>query len=105
MEPLSQDASLTQIQDYVAEMEAERNFDKQDLSSVCLKLGEEVGELFRAVRKLQGNPQDPNGRIANVGDEAVDTLILLMSIVNRCGINLEAAFRAKEARNETRVWV
>jgi hypothetical protein len=28
-----------------------------------------------------------------------------MSIVNRCGINLEDAFRAKEARNESRVWV
>jgi NTP pyrophosphatase (non-canonical NTP hydrolase) len=40
-----------------------------------------------------------------VGDEAADTLILLVSIVNRCGINLEDAFRAKEARNETRVWV
>jgi hypothetical protein len=27
-----------------------------------------------------------------------------MSIVNRCDVNLENAFRAKEARNETRVW-
>jgi hypothetical protein len=35
----------------------------------------------------------------------VDTLTLLMSIANRCGINLEDAFRAKEARNETRIWV
>ena len=40
-----------------------------------------------------------------MGDEAVDALILLMSIVNRCGINLEDAFRLKEARNETRVWL
>jgi NTP pyrophosphatase (non-canonical NTP hydrolase) len=105
MEPLSQGASLAQIQSYVATMEAERHLDKQDLPSQCLKLGEEVGELFRAVRKLQGSPQDPSGRIADVGDEAVDTLILLVSIVNRCGINLEGAFRTKEARNETRVWI
>ncbi|HXL94794.1 MAG TPA: hypothetical protein VN969_38190 [Streptosporangiaceae bacterium] len=105
MEPLSQGASLSQIQTYVAEMEAERHLDKQDLPSQCLKLGEEVGELYRAVRKLQGHPQDPSGRIADIGDEAVDTLILLMSIVNRCGINLEDAFRTKEARNETRVWI
>jgi len=105
MEPLSQGASLAQIQSYVATMEAERHLDKQDLPSQCLKLGEEVGELFRAVRKLQGSPQDPSGRIADVGDEAVDTLILLVSIVNRCGINLEGAFRIKEARNETRVWI
>jgi NTP pyrophosphatase (non-canonical NTP hydrolase) len=105
MEQLSQGASLPQIQDYVAKMEAERHLDKQDLPSQCIKLGEEVGELYRAVRKLQGNPEDPAGRVANVGDEAVDTLILLMSIVNRCGINLEDAFRTKEALNETRVWL
>ena len=104
MEPLRQGASLLQIQDYVAKMEAERDLDKQDLSSQCLKLGEEVGELYRAVRKLQGHPQDPSGRIADIGDEAADALILLMSIVNRCGISLEDAFRAKEARNESRVW-
>jgi hypothetical protein len=39
--------------------------------------------------QLQGEPQDPSGRVADVGDEAADTLILLMSIVNRCGVNLE----------------
>jgi NTP pyrophosphatase (non-canonical NTP hydrolase) len=104
MEPLSQGAPLSRIQDYVARMEAERGLDKQDLSAQCLKLGEEVGELFRAVRKLQGQPQDPDGRVSDVGDEAVDALILLMSIVNRCGINLEDAFRTKETRNESRVW-
>jgi len=102
MEPLSQGASLPGIQDYVAKMEAERGLDKQDLPSQCLKLGEEVGELYRAVRKLQGQPQDPAGRTADV---AADALILLMSIVNRCGINLEDAFRAKEARNESRRWI
>jgi NTP pyrophosphatase (non-canonical NTP hydrolase) len=105
MEPLNPGAALPTIQDYVARMEAERGLDQQDLASQCLKLGEEVGELYRAIRKLRGDPQDPDGRTAEVGDEAVDTLILLMSIVNRCGINLEDAFRAKEARNETRVWV
>jgi NTP pyrophosphatase (non-canonical NTP hydrolase) len=82
MEPLSQGASLSGIQAYVAKMEVERGLDKQDLPSQCLKLGEEVGELFRAVRKFQGLPQDPAGRIADVGDEAVDALILLVSIVN-----------------------
>jgi NTP pyrophosphatase (non-canonical NTP hydrolase) len=105
MEPLSPGTSLPGIQHYVAQMETERGLDQQDLPSQCLKLGEEVGELYRAVRKLQGHPQDPGGRTADVGDEAADTLILLMSIANRCGINLEDAFRTKEARNETRVWI
>jgi NTP pyrophosphatase (non-canonical NTP hydrolase) len=105
VEPLGQGAPQSEIQDYVARMEAERGLDKQDLSAQCLKLGEEVGELFRAVRKLQGQPQDPDGRVSDVGDESADVLILLMSIVNRCGISLEDAFRAKEARNESRVWL
>ena len=104
MEPLSVGASLPRIQDYVRQMEIERGLDRQDLASQCLKLGEEVGELYRAVRRLRGEPQDPGGRIADVGDEAADALILLMSIVNRCGIDLEDAFRGKEARNESRVW-
>jgi NTP pyrophosphatase (non-canonical NTP hydrolase) len=105
MEPLSAGASLPRIQDYVKNMEAERGLDGQDLTSQCLKLGEEVGELYRAVRKLQGEPQDPASRIADLADEAADTLILLISIVNRCGVNLEDAFRAKEARNENRIWI
>ena len=104
MEPLSLGASLPRIQEYVRQMEMERGLDRQDLSSQCLKLGEEVGELYRAVRKLQGQPQDPTGRSADVGDEAVDVLILLVSIINRCDINLEEAFLAKEVRTERRVW-
>jgi NTP pyrophosphatase (non-canonical NTP hydrolase) len=104
MESLTQGAPLPVIQDYVARMEVERGLDQQDLAAQCLKLGEEVGELFRAVRHRQGHPHDPHGRIADIGDEAADVLILLLSIVNRCGISLEDAFRAKEARNESRLW-
>ena len=33
--------------------------DQQDLSAQCLKLSGEVGDLFCAVRKLQGLPPDP----------------------------------------------
>jgi NTP pyrophosphatase (non-canonical NTP hydrolase) len=104
MEPLSPGASLGQLQDYVGRMESERGLDRQDIASQCLKLGEEVGELFRAVRKLQGNPQDPTGRIASVADETADVLILLAAVANRCGVNLEDALRAKEAVNESRTW-
>jgi NTP pyrophosphatase (non-canonical NTP hydrolase) len=104
MQPLSCGASLPDIQSYVAKMETERGLDGQDLTDQCLKLGEEVGELYRAVRKLQGQPQDPAGRVAHVAEEAADALILLASIANRCGIDLETAFRDKEAHNESRTW-
>jgi NTP pyrophosphatase (non-canonical NTP hydrolase) len=88
MEPLRLGASLPQIQGYVREMETERGLDRQDIMSASLKLGEEVGELYRAVRKRQGQPQDLEGRNTDVGDEAAHVLILLISIVNRCGISL-----------------
>jgi NTP pyrophosphatase (non-canonical NTP hydrolase) len=104
MEPLAVGASLRDIQDYVTKLEAERGFDQQPVAFQCLKLGEEVGELFRAVRKLEGQPENPEGRIADVGEEAVDSLILLISVINRCGVDLENAFRQQEARNESRVW-
>jgi NTP pyrophosphatase (non-canonical NTP hydrolase) len=105
MEPLTRGASLAELQRYVARMETERGLSRADVTAQCLKLGEEVGELFRAVRRLGGHPQDPDGRDGEVGDEAADVLILLLSIVNRCGLSLEDAFRAKEARNESRVWI
>ncbi|GLZ14531.1 hypothetical protein Acsp04_47660 [Actinomadura sp. NBRC 104425] len=104
MRPLARGASLPEIQRYVAEMEAERGFDGLDLTTQCLKLGEEVGELFRAVRRLLGYPQDPAAGVAHAAEEAADALILLASIANRCGIDLETAFRGKEARNESRTW-
>ncbi|MCW2934912.1 MAG: hypothetical protein JWM19_5874 [Actinomycetia bacterium] len=93
MESLRQDASLPQIQEYVRQMEAERGLDGQDIMPQCLKLGEEVGELFRAVLKRQGHPKDSEGRNADVADEVADVLILLISIVNRCGIRLEEGRR------------
>jgi len=67
MEPLALGASLPRIQEYVRQLEIERGLDCQDASAQCLKLGEEVGEIFRAVRKLQGRPQDPVGRVAVAG--------------------------------------
>jgi hypothetical protein len=61
MKPLSPGASLPKIQGYVARMEIERGLDKKDLPSQCLKLGEEVGELFRAVRSCKDDLRTPVG--------------------------------------------
>ncbi len=94
--------TLAQFQRYVAELEAERGFLDQDVLDKCLLLGEEVGELFKAVRTARGLKVDvPGGEIA---DELADVLIYLCAIANREGIDLEAAFRAKETLNKTRRW-
>lgn len=66
---------LADFQRYVAELEVERGFEGQDVVQKCLMLGEEVGELFKAVRKHA-----------------------------QIKVDLERAFREKEARNKVRVW-
>ena len=48
---LKQATALDNLQRYVAEMEEERGFSNRDVVQQCLLLGEEVGELCKAVRK------------------------------------------------------
>ncbi len=67
-------------------------------------LGEEVGELFKAVRKTEGLVIDQGSRIGGIGEELADILVYLCSVANRYGVDLEQAFRDKEAVNRTRVW-
>ena len=102
---LSTPAQLKDFQRYVDELEAERGFDVQSLQDKCLLLGEEVGELFKAVRKLQGICIDPQSEVGELADELADVFIFLCSIANRTDIDLEAAFLAKEAKNQQRSWV
>jgi NTP pyrophosphatase (non-canonical NTP hydrolase) len=96
--------TLADLQDYVADLERDRGFDDQTARDKCLLLGEELGELFRAVRRAEGLKVDPASRAADVADELADCLIYLCAIANRYGIDLEAAFRAKEAKNRERTW-
>jgi len=104
MPELGKTPRLEDLQRYVAELENERGFDTQTARDKCLLLGEEVGELFRAVRRAEGLKVDSTSRRAEVADELADCLIYLCAIANRYGVDLEAAFRGKEARNASRVW-
>ncbi len=97
--------TLADLQAYVEDLENERGFSDQTARDKCLLLGEEAGELFRAVRRAEGLRVDPASRRAEVGEELADLLIYLCAIANRYGIDLEAAFRAKEARNRERTWM
>jgi NTP pyrophosphatase (non-canonical NTP hydrolase) len=96
--------SLAELQRYVAELERERGFASQDVVQKALLLGEEVGELFKALRKSQRLSVDPQSRIGGVGEELADVLIYLCAIANREGVDLEEAFRQKEEINKGRRW-
>lgn len=104
MQPLPENASLRTIQDYVRKLEIERGFHDRSAVDQCLKLFEEAGELSRAVGALSGQPVDPQGRIADLGGEAVDVLLMLIAVINRYDVDLEEAFRRKEERNNARRW-
>ena len=67
-------------------------------------LGEEVGELFKAIRKKEDIKVDLNSKIGSVEEELADILIYLCAIANRYDIDLEKAFREKEEINKQRVW-
>ncbi len=96
--------TLVELQGYVQQLERERGFADQSVLDKCLLLGEEIGELFKAVRRSEGLLVDPASSFGEVGDELADVLIYLCAIANRCGVDLETAFRAKEQRNHRRTW-
>ena len=104
MLPLKQSSALDDLQRYVADMEKERGFAQRGVVQQCLLLGEEVGELFKAVRKHEKMLVGTTSVTGTVDEELADVLIYLCAIANRLGINLDEALRKKEAFNETRSW-
>ena len=104
MPKLEPNPTLADFQRYVEQLEQERGFADQTVLDKCLLLGEEVGELFKAIRKSEGLLIDEASPVGEVGEELADILIYLCAIANRTGLDLEAAFRSKEERNHTRTW-
>lgn len=102
--PELQQATLQALQKYVYELEVERGFIDQTVIQKCLLMGEEVGELFKAVRKSENLKIDNNSTTHMVADELADILIYVCAIANRYEIDLETAFREKEEINKKRKW-
>lgn len=101
---LGSNPTIKDYQEYVRKLEADRGFDDQTAIEKCLLLGEEVGELFKAVRKSIKLKTDINSDISSVSEEIADLVIYLCSIANRFEIDIEQAFREKEEINKKRVW-
>ena len=104
MPELPESPLLADFQSYVAELEVERGFVEQDVVQKCLMLGEEVGELFKAVRKHARIKVGRDSKVGTADEELADILIFVCAIANRLEVDLEQAFRVKEVQNKTRVW-
>jgi NTP pyrophosphatase (non-canonical NTP hydrolase) len=108
---LPPNATMADFQTYVHELEALHGWLDVDLVHNCFRMGEEVGELFKAVRCVNEQSEPPTvsadvtaKRLEDVSEEIVDVLNYLLAIANRLDIDVEAAFRKKNTRNQSRTW-
>ncbi|MEX0918141.1 MAG: MazG nucleotide pyrophosphohydrolase domain-containing protein [Candidatus Paceibacterota bacterium] len=103
MATLKDNPVLGDFQRYVLEIEKERGL-SSDIFHYALMLGEETGELFKAIRKDENQQIASDSKVGKVNEELVDVFIFICAIANKYGIDLEQAFRDKEAVNEGREW-
>lgn len=101
-------APMAAYQKYIQALETQHGWLDVDLVHNCFLMGEEVGELFKAIRKHQkyfneGKPSAQDSKAA-VAEELVDVFNYLLALANRMDIDMEEAFRAKNARNQQRQW-
>lgn len=97
-------STLADLQRYVQKAELQRGFAEQGVLEKCLLLGEEVGELFKAIREDCGLGVDARSKQHNVAEELADVLNFVLSIANRYEVDLAEALREKEAVNNKRKW-
>jgi NTP pyrophosphatase (non-canonical NTP hydrolase) len=100
----TQDASLAAYQAYVRQVMRERGFDDESVSQKFMLLLEQAGVFAQAARKQASLAQATDSAIESLNDSAADLFAILMDICNQLGIELEAAFIAKEQKNQTRTW-
>src|SRR5512133_2449178 len=102
---LKADPTLKDLQQYIAEVCQERGWTKDSPTEKFMLFVEEVGELAKAMRKSAGlYEEQAKARDMSLEEEFSDVLSYLLDLANVYQIDLEQAFRAKEAINQTRKW-
>lgn len=109
---LPERAAMADYQRYIHQLETLHGWLDVDLIHTSFLLGEEVGELFKAIRRteklfLQQTESTPEKEAVKqeVAEEIVDVFNYLLALANRLDIDVEAAFRAKNAHNQKRTWL
>ena len=106
---LPPNAPMREFQRYIYQLEAMHGWLNVDLVNNCFLMGEEVGELFKAIRKhqrffVEKHPEDEAVSKQHIGEELVDVFNYLIAIANRLDIDFEEAFRRKNGINQQRSW-
>lgn len=101
---LQPNPTLHDLQAYVKAMLKERGFNEESIPQRFMLLLEECGEFARASRKHVGIKFADDTSRAQANEEAADVFIILLGLCNMLNIDLEQAFRDKEAKNQHRTW-
>jgi len=96
--------SLSKLQKHAEQIEKKCGHDADTVKNKCLLLGEEIGELFKAIRKSEGLRIEEKSQVGEIEEELADVLIHIFGIANRFGIDLEKAYRDKQKANLKRTW-
>ena len=104
---LNKEYNLQEIQKYIKEMVAIRNFKYQDPEHLMLLLMEEMGELAKSIRKYNTNMEIDTTKLehySTVESEVADVLFVLTSLCNSLSIDLFKCLKDKEGINIKRNW-
>lgn len=104
---LSKKDSLSDVQNYVKQVNELRGFQNQALQDTMLLLTEEVGELAKAIRKDYTDMRVDVNKLNNYGSiesEIADVFYVLSCVCNKLDINILDALKKKEAENVNRTW-
>lgn len=105
MPTLKENPTLPELQAYLKAVCQERGWDKNTDLEMFLLFSEEVGELAKAIREQRGLYAEANKAARwSLEEEFADVLSYLMDLANHFDIDLEAAFRKKDAANAKRDW-
>lgn len=98
------DASLSEWQSYIQQKITERGFADETTQQKFMLLVEEIGELAKALRPLEGIKTSDDSAKLELKHEIADIFWLLACISNGFGIEIDEALRSKEEKNNRRVW-
>lgn len=106
MPVLKKNPTLSELQHYQADLCKERGWDKSTDLETFLLFSEEIGELAKAIRYHKSLYTEKGKELKpdELEGEFADVLGYLLELANKFNIDLEAAFRKKEAINAQREW-
>ena len=110
MATLKNNPTLGDLQEYIKVLCEERGWYKNNHLEMFLLFSEEVGELAKAIRAYSGLYQEKGKEKTAIETkkelegEFADVLSYLLDLANYFDVDLEKAFREKEAINAKRDW-